>query len=268
MELLVGAKTDVGRTRKNNEDNFLVMEKPRLLLVADGMGGHASGEIASRMAVDTVRNFFDGGGKKKTLQIGAYDEDYSEATNRLGSAIRFANMAIFEAAAGNPAWQGMGTTVVAALVTDRRLSIAHVGDSRLYLIRAGGIEQLTDDHSVVAEQVKRELISKDEAQKSEMKSVLTRALGTEAEVDVDLCEMTMSDEDILLLCSDGLSNMVTDEDMLSIASLSKDPDAACTALVDLANGNGGKDNITVVTAYLLKEGWLSSLLKFFGWGRR
>jgi protein phosphatase len=267
MELLVGAKTDIGRTRKNNEDNFLVMEKPRLLLVADGMGGHASGEIASRMAVDTIRNFFDGAGKK-SLQIGAYDEDYSEATNRLGSAIRFANMAIHEAAAGNPAWRGMGTTVVAGVLSDRRLSIAHVGDSRLYLIRAGGIEQLTDDHSVVAEQVKRELISKDEAQKSEMKSILTRALGTEAEVDVDLCEMTMSDEDILILCSDGLSNMVTDEDMLSIVSSSKDPDAASAALVDLANNNGGKDNITVVTAYLLKEGWLSSLLKFFGWGRR
>jgi len=101
-----------------------------------------------------------------------------------------------------------------------------------------------------------------------MKSILTRALGTEAEVDVDLCEMTMSDEDILILCSDGLSNMVTDEDMLSIVSSSKDPDAACAALVDLANSNGGKDNITVVTAYLLKEGWLSSLWKFFGWGRR
>ncbi|MDX9823110.1 MAG: Stp1/IreP family PP2C-type Ser/Thr phosphatase [Syntrophales bacterium] len=267
MELLVGAKTDVGRTRKNNEDNFLVMEKPRLLLVADGMGGHASGEIASRMAVDTIRNFFDSGAKK-SLQIGAYDEDYSEATNRLGSAIRFANMAIHEAAAGNAAWQGMGTTVVAGLLTDHRLSIAHVGDSRLYLIRAGGIEQLTDDHSVVAEQVKRELISRDEAQKSEMKSILTRALGTEAEVDVDLCEMATSDEDVLILCSDGLSNMVTDEDMLSIVSSSKDPDAAAAALVDLANSNGGKDNITVVTAYLLKEGWLSSLLRFFGWGRR
>ncbi len=267
MELLVGAKTDVGRTRKNNEDNFLVMEKPRLLLVADGMGGHASGEIASRMAVETIRNFFDSGGRKG-LQIGAYDEDYSEATNRLGSAIRFANMAIHEAAAANPAWQGMGTTVVAGILSDRRLSIAHVGDSRLYLIRAGGIEQLTDDHSVVAEQVKRELISRDEARKSEMKSILTRALGTEAEVDVDLCEMTMSDEDILILCSDGLSNMVTDEDLLSMVSSSKDPDAACAALVDLANSNGGKDNITVVTAYLLKEGWLSSLWKFFGWGRR
>jgi len=268
MELLVGAKTDVGQTRKNNEDNFLVMEKPRLFLVADGMGGHASGEVASRMAVEVVRDYFHETGKKRDLQIGAYNTEYSEEANRLGSAIRLANMAIHEAAAGNPAWQGMGTTVVAGLLNGWRLSIAHVGDSRLYLIRAGGIEQLTDDHSVVAEQVKRDLISKEQAQQSEMKSILTRALGTEADVEVDLCELTLADQDALVLCTDGLSNMMTDDDIVTVVSSCRDPDAACQALVDLANGNGGKDNITVVTAYLRKEGWFSSLLKILGWGRR
>ena len=134
-----------------------------------------------------------------------------------------------------------------------RLSIAHIGDSRVYLIRAGSIEQLTDDHSVVYEQVKRELITKEEAAKSEMRNILTRALGIADDVEIDLAEMNLAAGDILLLCSDGLSGMVDDETIFSVASTVEDPSAACDMLINMANANGGKDNITVLIAHTPKN---------------
>jgi protein phosphatase len=266
---LAAGKTDVGMVRKGNEDAFSLAPDKGLLVVADGMGGHASGEVASRMAVDAIRNYFtDAAQAGKAPLIGAYDDDFTEATNRLGSAVRLANMAIYEAARGNAQWRGMGTTVVCALLHNGKLSIAHVGDSRLYLIRAGDIEQLTDDHSVVAEQVKRELISREEADRSEIKNILTRAVGNEAEVEVDLNELNLLGGDILVLCTDGLTNMVRDEEIRSAALAGRDPAAAGQRLVELANRAGGRDNITVVVAYILEESWLSSLINYFTGHRR
>jgi serine/threonine protein phosphatase PrpC len=251
--------TDRGMIRKNNEDSFFLDLGTGLMVVADGMGGHASGEIASRMAVDAIRNYFNDPAASNTL-IGVYDDDMTESTNRLGSAVRLANMAVYEAARSDAQWKGMGTTVVCALLHGRELSIAHVGDSRLYLVRAGGIEQLTDDHSVVAEQVKRELISREEAQNSEIKNVLTRAVGIGAEVAVDLDELSLLDGDCLVLCTDGLTNMVRDEEILSVVTDGQDPAVAGQRLVELANAGGGQDNITAIVAYIVEESWFSSLI--------
>jgi len=268
LELHAAGQTDVGRVRANNEDAFCLLPEHGLLAVADGMGGHASGEVASKMSMDLIRGYFADAGTGPPPQVGAYDEDRSELTNRLGSAVRLANMAVFEASGSNAQWQGMGTTVVAALIRKNKLSIAHVGDSRLYLIRYGNIEQLTDDHSVVAEQVKRDLITREEANRSEIKNILTRALGTEAEVEVDLEEMTLLADDVLVLCTDGLSNMVSDDDILTVVLSTGDPALACQTLVKLANENGGRDNITVVVAYLANAGWLASFINFFRGRRR
>ena len=264
MNLTACGKTDPGLIRANNEDNFYLDEKLRLLVVADGMGGHASGEIASKLAVNIIRDYFQG------LQkiIGDYDRSFSEATNKLNCAIRLANMSVYEAAQSAPHLNGMGTTIVAVLLTGNKLSIAHIGDSRAYLIRAGNIDQLTDDHSIVNEQIKRDLITKEEATKSEMKNILTKALGVRAETEADLDELTVFDNDILLLCTDGLSNMVTEEDALDIVSFADNSVAACDSLINAANEKGGKDNITVIISYIKKKKWYSALFKFMDFSRR
>jgi serine/threonine protein phosphatase PrpC len=269
FQLLAVGQTDVGRVRKNNEDAFTLSLDKGLLIVADGMGGAASGEIASRMAVDVISNYFnESAASIRTPLIGRYNDNFTDITNRLGSAIRLANMAIHEAARSNAQWHGMGTTIVCALLHNHKLSIAHVGDSRLYLIRAGDIEQLTDDHSVVAEQVKRELISREEAEKSEIRNILTRAVGTEAEVAVDLNELNLLGDDMLVLCTDGLTNMVRDEEILSVVLAGQDPAVASQRLVEMANEAGGQDNITAVVANILEKSWLSSLINFFTRRRR
>ena len=258
MNLSATGKTDQGLLRSNNEDNFYLDEKLGLLVVADGMGGHASGETASKLAVNVIRDYFQGPQK----MTGDYNHSYSEFTNKLNSAIRLANLAVFEAAQSSPQLKGMGTTIAAVLLMGNRLSIAHIGDSRVYLVRAGNIEQLTDDHSIVNEQVKRDLITKEEAAKSEMKNILTKALGISADTEADLDELTMFEGDILLLCSDGLNIMMTDEAILEIISFAENPVAACDSLINAANEKGGKDNITVVIGYLKKKKWYSALLKF------
>ncbi|MBN1614701.1 MAG: Stp1/IreP family PP2C-type Ser/Thr phosphatase [Deltaproteobacteria bacterium] len=268
MKLSVGAQTDAGMVRSNNEDNFFIAPEMGLLVVADGMGGHASGEVASKMAIDVIKDYFDGLSSGQEKLIGTYHEDFSRATNRIASALRLANMAVYEASMSAPQWHGMGTTLACVFVENNRLSIAHVGDSRVYLIRAGEIEQLTDDHSLVYEQVKRDLITKEQAEKSEMKNILTRAIGTSPDVGVDIDEMNISDGDILLLCTDGLTGMVLDDQILSVVTQTRDPHEACDSLIRLANENGGLDNVTVITAYVVKERWFSSLVNFLKRFRR
>ncbi|MDQ5986215.1 MAG: Protein phosphatase PrpC [Syntrophus sp. SKADARSKE-3] len=266
MKVNAAAATDVGLVRQNNEDNFYFDEALGLFVVADGMGGHASGEVASKMTVDIIRDCFKGPGKDKPLQVGPYRKDLSAVTNRLASAIRLANMAVYEASASHAELAGMGTTVAAAQISGNRLSLAHIGDSRIYLIRAGNIEQLTDDHSVVYEQIKRELITKEDAARSEIRNILTRALGTTDDVEVDLEEMSLASGDMLILCSDGLTGMVDDEAILAVATAGVDPVTVCKELIAMANANGGKDNITVVFAKWEKgkrDSWLSIILKWF-----
>ena len=270
MQLLIEGKTDKGLVRSNNEDNLYLDQSTGLFIIADGMGGHASGEIASKIAVDVIKDYFNNTKDGQPPIVGQYREDYTETTNAIGSAVRLANMAIYEAAKRDSKLRGMGTTVVAVLLKENRLSIAHVGDSRMYLVRAGDIEQLTDDHSVVYEQFKRELITKEEADTSDMKNILTRAVGIAHDVEVDFNELTLTDGDILILCSDGLSSMVSDQDILSVVVSAMNPGEACGKLIDRANENGGKDNITVIVGYIRKKrSWLSLILfNFMEWFRR
>jgi protein phosphatase len=162
----------------------------------------------------------------------------------------------------------MGTTIVAVLLSGNKLSIAHIGDSRAYLIRAGSIEQLTHDHSLVNEQIKRKMITATEAQQSETKNILTKALGISEDTEAELDELTVFNDDILLLCSDGLNNMITDEAMLDIILSSPNTDDACASLIDAANKQGGQDNITVVIGHIKKIKWHLALFKSMEASRR
>jgi len=267
LNLDISGQTDTGLVRPNNEDNFHIGEKRNLLVVADGMGGHASGEVASRMAVDIIHDYFD---ERKGSQpfIGTYQNEYSDGTNRLGSAIRLANMAIHDLSESTSQYHGMGTTVVAVLINEKKLSIAHVGDSRVYLIRSQSIEQLTDDHSVAYEQIKKEMMSREEAESSNMRNILTRALGVHPQVEVDLCELTLMPGDRLVLCSDGLYSMVPDRDILTVITSMSESSQACQALIKMANDNGGRDNITLIAAYIAKNSWFASFLNLMKRFRR
>lgn len=258
MKLIAVGKTDTGIVRSNNEDSFVIDEKRGLLVVADGMGGHAAGEVASKLAVSIISKHL----LEHNKFFGDYNKSYSPSTNNLNSALRLANLAVFEAAEGSPQMHGMGTTVAAALICGNRLSIAHIGDSRVYLVRSGNIEQLTDDHSVVNEQVKRDLITREEAASSKTKNYLTRAMGISTEIEADLSEMTLLGGDILLLCTDGLSNMITDEVMMEIILSANEPASICDLLIKTANANGGKDNITAVIGFIKKKSWYSILFNY------
>ncbi len=237
LRLVVGVRTDTGLVRKHNEDNFCIEKSSGLLAVADGVGGQMSGEVASKMAIDTVRDFLRNA-EASGEWLDNSNGGYSEATGRLGTAISAANRTIYEASQSNPRWQKMGTTIAAVALKQNRLSVAHVGDSRAYLVRSGHIEQLTDDHNL---------------KEATMRHILLRALGTSPDVEVDLTELTLSKGDILVLCTDGLNTMVSDGDILSAVKSVQDPFKACTRLVHMANKRGGKDNITVIVAYAHKK---------------
>lgn len=264
MELIAAGITDTGIVRSNNEDNYIVDEKRGLLVVADGMGGHAAGEVASKMAVSVISDHLLGQQKF----FGAYNQSYSPSTNNLNSALRLANLAVFEAAEGSPHLRGMGTTVSAVLICGNRLSIAHIGDSRVYLVRSGNIEQLTDDHSVINEQVNRNLITREEAANFVTKNYLTKALGISADMEADLSELTLLNDDILLLCTDGLSNMITDEGILEIILFAQEPAAICNLLISQANEKGGRDNITAIIGCFKEKKWYSSLVNYVALFRR
>ena len=258
MILTAAGKTDRGLTRANNEDQVYLNERLGLLVAADGMGGHTSGETASKLATGTLRDYF----QKDHPAVSPYDTAYSKTTNRLNAAIMLANRTVYETAQNAPELSGMGTTIAAAALSGNQLSFAHVGDSRIYLIRSGSIEQLTDDHSFVQEQIKQDKMTKEEAARSEVKNILTRAVGIHAEVSADLGELTVLQGDILLLCTDGLYNMVSDEEMLHIISRAGNVHAASEILIDTANDNGGRDNISAIVGYIHKEKWYSSWSTF------
>jgi len=247
LHIQAGARTDVGRVRKNNEDCYAIDDSLQLYVLSDGMGGQAHGEVASKLAVQTVLTHCRQAENSRATPIfGESSPDVSERTNRLASAIHLANRKVFETASSNPEQKGMGATMVAAWVESQRLSIAHVGDSRAYLLRGGTMDQLTADHSLVAEKVRVGILTPQEADASEMQSVLTRAVGTTDSVDVDTDEQVLLVGDFLLLCSDGLTRMVTDPEIASTLLTSSSAQEAAERLVDLANDNGGVDNISVI----------------------
>lgn len=244
MNIQTAGSTHVGRVRTSNEDYYGVFDDLELYVVADGMGGHAAGEVASSMAVQTIRATFAETGAERTLPAdGAYDPG-----RRLVWAIEQANHNIFHAGSEDPALAGMGTTVVAVWVDDDAAYVAHVGDSRVYRIHAGGIEQITSDHSLVNDYLSRGIMTPAEAAVHPMKHVLIRALGTAPNVSVDIRRVPLQTGDILLLCSDGLSNIVPPDEITSILSKATTDDlpARCQALIDAANRRGGLDNITAV----------------------
>jgi len=247
MSIAVGAKTDVGLKRPHNEDDLCVDPEVGLYVVCDGLGGRNAGEVASRLAVEVIQKHVREAWRDANLpMVGAYDRQFSPLTNRLGSAIRLANQAIRDAAKNQPDQEGMGTTVVSAMLNGQVLSVAHVGDSRMYLIRGDTIEPLTADHSLVAEQVRLGLLTEEEAERSPQQSIITRALGIDDAVDVELDEVPLAQGDVLLLCSDGLTRGVKPAAILDVVRRERDPQAAAERLVKLANAAGGLDITTVI----------------------
>ena len=262
MRIASGGVTDVGRVRSNNEDCFKIVEPLQLFVLSDGMGGEAHGEIASAMAVETVvKHCLDFEANPAAKVVGAVEPNWSARTKRLSTAVHLANRNIFKSAEANDEQRGMGATLTAVWIDDARLSVAHVGDSRAYLLRGGGLLQLTRDHSLVAEQVRRGILTAAEAEESDMQSVLLRALGAQAEIEVDAEEHTLFPRDALLLCSDGLTRVVTEPEIAGTLQAETDPIRSAEKLVALANERGGPDNITVVIVRLDKDskGWFSWL---------
>ncbi|MBI4460589.1 MAG: Stp1/IreP family PP2C-type Ser/Thr phosphatase [Acidobacteria bacterium] len=251
MQIAVGARSDVGMVRQNNEDSFAVEPGLNLYILCDGMGGQAAGEVASKLGVDVLLEHCRQAARNPHLgMMEGYQQEFSEPTNRLASGIRLANQAIHEAAGQKASTAGMGSTVVAARITGNVLSVGHVGDSRLYLFRNGELKQLTRDHSLVMEQVRKGLISREEAERSEMANVILRALGAEPTVQVDLDEVWLAEGDWILLCSDGLTRMVSDTVIGQVLAEASSPQEASDRLVEVANENGGEDNVTVVVIAL------------------
>jgi serine/threonine protein phosphatase PrpC len=245
----VGAKTDVGPQRDHNEDCYAVSAEDQLYLVADGMGGHAAGEVASKMAVDIVTSFFRKSAGGDVTWPFKVDPDLPLVENRLSCAIKLASHHINLEAKADLARRGMGTTIVAAAIEGARIHIAHVGDSRCYRVRAGEIEKLTRDHTLLEEFKKfNPDMSEDEEKTFGHRNVLNRALGVRSEVvEVDLQRHDLAPGDRFILCSDGLSGPVDEWAMLTvIAGAGDDLEGAVAELIDRANKTGGTDNVTVV----------------------
>ncbi len=269
MQIVSGGVTNVGRVRANNEDCFKIVEPLNLFVLSDGMGGEAHGEIASALAVETVvKHCLETEADPAMTVFGDMPAIWSEKTKRLSSAVHLANKSIYDSAQKHPEQRGMGATITAVWIDGSRVSIAHVGDSRAYLLRSGSLQQLTSDHSLVAEQVRRGILTRAEAEKSEMQSVLLRALGAHDEIEVDAEEHTLFGRDILLLCSDGLTRMVTEPEIAGTLQAEPDPVKAAERLVELANDQGGADNVTVVVVRVGGEskGWFSWLRRGSGKG--
>ena len=234
MKIRAGVATDIGRVREGNEDSFLI--EPPLYAVADGMGGHRGGEVASQLALETVERMF------------------REGHGTLEEQIREANRAVFARSAEDRSVAGMGTTLTAALVREGQVHLAHVGDSRAYLLRAGALRQLTRDHTLVDRMLRAGEISEAEAEVHPHRNVLTRVVGTEPDVSVDERDVGLLEGDRLVLCSDGLTNMVTEDQIQAILEATPtNPQEAADRLVRAANRAGGVDNITVVVLDLVAD---------------
>jgi len=231
--IIATGKTDVGRVRDINEDALLVRDG--VFAVADGMGGHLAGEVASATALQPI----------KELE-GKVFADASTAAEALREAVIAANARVSDMARTEPSYRGMGTTLTAALVEGRRLHVAHVGDSRAYLLRDGQFSQLTDDHTLVQHLIDEGQITREEAANHPQRSIITRAIGVSPEIDVDSMSLDLEPGDQLLLCSDGLTGVVKDEDIAQQLAAGEDPEATVASLVDRANEGGGPDNITVL----------------------
>lgn len=226
------ACTDVGRVRKENQDSYYISPTYQYSIIADGMGGHNGGEVASQMAISLLRAYIDKQSPKNQQQV----------IKMLKSGFVEVNGIIFGMSMEDDALQGMGTTLIACYLIDQSAVIAHVGDSRLYHISDQKIEQVTKDHSIVEQLVDQGSITPEQAKTHPQKNMITRAIGTDAEVEADVYIISVKEHDIMLLCTDGLTNLVTADEIYALVKTSDDPQQ----LVDLANTRGGSDNITVI----------------------
>jgi protein phosphatase len=259
MKLKAAALTNVGMKRQHNEDNYILVPEENLFCVADGMGGHACGEVASQLSVDTCAEFFRETSKDEERTWPFKEErglKYEE--NRLVTAIKLANLRIFESAQADVKKRGMGTTFVAALFTHNGAYVGHCGDSRAYRFRGGKIELLTEDHSLLNDYLRAHTMTPEEIENFPHKNVIVRALGMKDTVTVDVARLEPQVNDIYVLCSDGLSGMVRDAAMNDIVNgflqkpeSAEDVTGICTALIDAANANGGTDNVTALCVKIL-----------------
>lgn len=251
LRVRFAGETNIGLKRAHNEDSLYLPEQERLVIVADGMGGHASGEVASKMAVETVAEHFRNSAEEAELTW-PYKVDGPDRydANRLTVGIKLANLRIYDQAQRDEDCRGMGTTIVASLFLDDKVVIGHVGDSRVYRLRDGRLTQLTEDHSLLNDYIRMKRLSSEEVGKFPHKNVIVRALGMKESVQVDLLSDSLRLGDTYLLCSDGLSGMVDDAGLAHILESEQDLDTACERLIEAANDNGGQDNITCVLARL------------------
>lgn len=246
MGIRAAGCTDVGCVRKHNEDSFLSDPDLGLFIVADGLGGHAAGEVASQIVVETLARFVGETVEKDRTWPVEYDPSLSYDGNRLKVALLLSDQAIAEDIRRNPERETMGSTVVAALFHGPKVTLAHVGDSRAYVLGPEGIRQVTRDHSWVAEQVANGILTASEARVHPFRNVITQALGNGGELDVELQNLELSKSERLLLCSDGLSGMIGDKQIWDIVERSNDNQQAVESLITAARERGGEDNITAV----------------------
>jgi protein phosphatase len=241
-------QTDVGRRRKLNEDNFVVATEPGLFAVCDGMGGHNAGEVASKMAIETLQAFIEKSHREKEITWPyGLDVNLSFDGNRLKTAVKLANKKVFRAADNREDYTGMGTTAVAALVSENVLTVGSAGDSRCYLLRAGKLTQLTRDDSWVSAALGEGILNSDEIERHPLRNVITKAVGAKETIELDVVEQKLEPGDLALICSDGLHAMLSDDQIL--ATLTPVPatlEEAAGKLIDAANEAGGKDNVSVV----------------------
>jgi PPM family protein phosphatase len=249
MHIDAAGLSHVGMKRNHNEDNFLMLPEERLFTVADGMGGHSSGEIASKIAVEELAEFFkmtsrdhDATWPYKMDKARNYDE------NRLSTGVKLANVRIFEKASSEQKYKGMGTTIVSLHFAGAVAYVGHVGDSRVYFFHRGQLKQVTEDHSLLNDYLKAKRLTPEEIEAFPHKNVIVRALGMKDSVQVDVSRIEPTEGDVFMLCSDGLSGMVPDPAIQEVLSRTPDLNLACSQLIDLANANGGTDNVTCVLA--------------------
>lgn len=248
--LEVAIATHPGMVRSHNEDSIAADAEIGLAVLADGMGGYNAGEVASGIAVEMIRTEM----KKSLSKKNPEELNGRDAEQLIEKHATRANIAIYQASQSQPQYSGMGTTLVVALWHDNQISVGHIGDSRLYRLRGGALEQITRDHSLLQEQIDSGMITKEQARHSQNKNLVTRAVGIDPEVETEVHTYSVQPGDVYLLCSDGLSDMVTDEDVqLTLSSLAANLPLAAEQLVQQANDNGGRDNVSVILVRIAKD---------------
>ncbi len=249
MRIEVAGITHVGMKRSHNEDNYLLLPDEALVCVADGMGGHSSGEIASKIAIEELSEFFKLTSRdEEATWPFRMDKSRSYHENRLATGIKLANVRIFERANSENKYKGMGTTIATVHFATNLAYVAHVGDSRVYALRNGVLKQLTEDHSLLNDYLKAKKLTADEVEAFPHKNVIVRALGMKDTVQIDMVKLDPLEGDLFLLCSDGLSGMVPDSQIQKVLLQTAELQTSCEQLIDLANSAGGNDNVTCVLA--------------------